>query len=79
MNEDRDKLAQLLARAAADLDARGWPYGPVVRAGARALLEVPATNPGPSCNACGKALIQPATGRHRRWCSERCRSRARRR
>jgi hypothetical protein len=71
-----DDLARQLALVAGDLDAKHYPYAAVVRRAARALVALEADPPDPDgCAGCGQAL----TGRRRRWCSEACRSRVRRR
>lgn len=71
-----DDLPRQLAYIAGDLDRRGYPYAGAVRRAARALLEVPDRDPA-GCRGCGTPLEQPATGRPRVWCSERCRRRKR--
>lgn len=72
------ELARTLAKVAGILESRGDAFAPVVRRGARALLDVPEpTEEG--CRGCGSELAQPRTGRRRVWCCEACRSRARRR
>lgn len=79
MSSERVSVSRLLAQAAADLDRRGLHYAGVVRRAARLLLDVPDEDPGGGCAGCGRPLRQPATGRRRKWCSEACRARARRR
>lgn len=84
MPPDLVEEVRRLAWVAADLDARGYPFAGTVRRTARLLLTVVtgdtvAAGDVAGCAGCGAALVQPATGRRRRWCSERCRSRARRR
>jgi hypothetical protein len=70
-----DHLAAQLAWIAGDLDRRGYPFAGPIRQAARTLLaDTPPTDPN-GCAGCGQAL----TGRRRRWCSEACRSRLRRR
>lgn len=75
-------LAALLCVVAGSLERQGQPSsGGVLRNAARRLLELSASTPSPvradGCAGCGAALVQQATGRRRRWCSERCRKRVR--
>jgi hypothetical protein len=70
--------ARMLGWIASDLERRGAVYAGFVRQCARDLLEVPDHNRN-GCAGCGTALDQPTTGRRRKWCSEACRSRTRRR
>lgn len=76
---DRCQLARQLAWIAQHLDSKGYLFVAPLRSAARALLEVPDDTEQEGCAGCATELMQPATGRRRRWCSERCRSRARRR
>jgi hypothetical protein len=76
VTDTRTDLARRLGYVAADLDRRGYVYAGVLRQAARVLLEVDQDPPG--CRGCGRPLDQPATGRRRRWCGERCRRRHRR-
>lgn len=66
-----DDLPRLLAIVADDLAHRGYPAAGVVHRAARAL----ATDPTPAegtCPECAGPVTQPATGRRRVYCSERC-------
>ena|GEM_PF-4941110 len=65
-------LSRSLTWAADDLEGR-WPYVGLLRQAARHLADLPA----PSEHGC-RGCDTPLTGR-RQWCSERCRSRHRRR
>lgn len=79
---ERHAVAQLLARIAADADVRGLPYGGAIRQGARLLLEPPTAaevGHGNGCAGCGTPIVQPAKGGRRRWCTDACRTRTRRR
>jgi len=76
---ERLVLARTLGFVAADLEQRGYHGHGVVRAAARVLLDVPDDRDPDGCAGCRAVLVQPHTGRRRRWCSEACRSRARRR
>lgn len=78
----RHAVAQLLARCAARLDLLGLPEAGLVRHGARLLLEVPTVaevGQGNGCAGCGTPITQPAKGGLRKWCTDACRSRTRRR
>lgn len=70
-------LAQLLAMVADHLDRLSYPYAGIVHQGARRLaLARPELEAGEgSCPVCGSELVQPATGRRRKFCSDRCRKR----
>ena len=76
MTGDRIAVSRLLVQAAADLDRRGLYHAGIMRQAARLLLEVPEQSAG-SCAGCGAPVTQAATGRPRKWCSERCRDAAR--
>jgi hypothetical protein len=76
---ERLVLARTLGFVAADLEARGYHGHGVVRQAARHMLEVPDDQDDAGCAGCRAELTQPPTGRRRKWCSEACRSRARRR
>ena len=79
MSEDYPALARLGRLVADALDDDQYPYGGVVRRIANALDGVePAPTDG-HCPGCGGELVQPATGRRRVWCGDRCRDRARKR
>lgn len=69
---DNTAHARMLAAIAADLDRRGYPSTGLLRDAARALLDHRDLDPN-GCRRCGTPLTQPATGRRRVWCSERCR------
>ena len=72
---ERATVARLLAQVAAGLDER---RAGIVRQAVHLLLEVPDhATAGDTCAGCGAELDQPATGRPRKWCSERCRRRHR--
>lgn len=71
-------VARLLTQIAVSMDGRQLPYAGVLRQAARLLLDVSEAGGG-RCSGCSGSLEQAATGRRRRWCSEACRSRARRR
>jgi uncharacterized protein with PIN domain len=73
---NRAEQAALL-RLAADLGARGG----IVRRLAVELVQLRqmATDPDADrCEECSGPLVQPATGRPRRYCGDRCRQRAHR-
>lgn len=74
-------LSQSGAKIAAALDDLRLPFAGTVRRMAQALALLaggePIAEPGPTCAGCGVPVDQPATGRPRRWCSERCRDRSR--
>lgn len=72
-----DELAQQLAWVAGDLESRGYQFSAVVRRGAWRLIDVPEGDDD-GCRGCREPLEQPARGRPREWCSERCRRRHRR-
>jgi len=73
---DPVQLARQLGWVAAHLDGLGYQYVGVVRQSARALLTLPEPSDG-GCAGCSTPLVQPATGRRRKWCSEACRRRHR--
>jgi hypothetical protein len=73
---DRVQLARQLVWVAQHLDQQGFAFTSPVRIAARVVLEVPEDNPH-GCAGCGTRLAHPATGRRRKWCSERCRRRKR--
>lgn len=73
---DRDLVRQL-GWVAGDLDARGYPFAPVVRRGARALLNGDAPDRDGGCVGCGQPVPDTPRGRPRKWCGERCRRRHR--
>lgn len=89
-----DDLPRLLALAADDLSHRGYPPAGIVRRGARELLTLAErvaaleaelarhrrqAAEGDGCPVCGAEVPQPARGRRRVYCSDRCRkARARR-
>jgi hypothetical protein len=63
---DRQRLVRLARDVADDLDDRGRPgHAGLLRQLARAVLEPG----GPDRCQCGRPIAQPATGRHRRWCT----------
>ena len=71
-------LARLGLRLADELERRlGVVSAGVVRALARRVQLGPTPRPD-GCAGCGAPLEHPPTGRPRKWCSERCRRRARR-
>jgi hypothetical protein len=71
-----DDLARQLAWVAQHLDTKGYAFAGPVRIAARRL----ATGaPADGCPGCGGPVEQPPAGRRRKWCSEACRSRTRRR
>lgn len=75
--EDPRELARLLLLLADTIDAPGAAVtAGVLRRAARAVAELPAPPDPDRCRGCGTPLTQPATGRRRRWCSDRCRKRA---
>ena len=79
-DEHRLGVARRLSYVAADLDRRGYSYAGAVRQGARLLLDLDTPPPeADGCVGCGQELEQPAKGRRRKWCSEACRTRTRRR
>jgi hypothetical protein len=71
-------LVSALLFVAEDLDRRAYPFAGAVRQGARRLAELEAWGnrgaPG-ACPGCGVGVTQPARGRRRIYCSERCRRR----
>jgi len=75
--DDPRELARLLAVVADATDAPGATFvAGAVRRAAQLVAQRPAP-PGPDqCRGCGAPLTQPATGRRRRWCSDRCRKRS---
>lgn len=79
---DRD-LVRLALAAAADMDARAAPAtAGLLRRLAGRIVELAAVVPSApdpgTCRGCGTRLVARAgPGRPRAWCSERCRSRAR--
>jgi hypothetical protein len=79
-----DELLELSRLLVLYADGREDGYGTrplgCVRRAARKLAELAARQPGPStCEHCGKPVVQPASGRRRRYCSGKCRKRAARR
>jgi uncharacterized protein with PIN domain len=73
-------LSLALLIVAQDLDRRLYPFAAVIRRAARELAELEAhsTDTDDSrCPSCGGEVIQPPTGRPRRYCSRQCRNRAR--
>jgi hypothetical protein len=83
VGDERSEVARLLTLSAAELEHRGIPLAPIVRRGARTLVEVlaelDALRPDQAeqpCPTCGAEVTQPPTGRRRRYCSDRCRHRA---
>lgn len=84
---EAQKLARLLNYQAAALTDHGQDVG-IIRLAARRLVEqaaqldlatVDVDGDATTCQGCGGPVVQPDTGRRRKWCSERCRDRARRR
>lgn len=85
---NRAEIARTVNEWADDLNSRGIPAG-IARALALLVVEdgrqierlerqlAALRGPGP-CPVCGGSLKQPATGRRRRYCSDRCRRRAHR-
>jgi hypothetical protein len=65
------------AAVAEDLEYRGYKAAGVVRQLAAIVAQVPEPDPD-ACPRCGAEIVQPPTGRRRRWCSTRCQSAARR-
>lgn len=68
-------------RAALELAAELGARGGIVRRLVVELVELQAITdragaPDDVCGRCGTALVQPARGRRRRWCSDRCRKAA---
>lgn len=72
-----DDLPRLVALVADDLAHRGYPAAGIVQRAARelALLERPSDD---ACPVCGGVVVQPATGRRRTYCCDRCKRRANR-
>jgi hypothetical protein len=72
---DRVELGRLLGLVAHDLDERGYPSAGIVRQAAVALLEDAMRQPSPQslCPIDGLPVTQPAVGRPRKFCSDRCR------
>jgi hypothetical protein len=84
MSAERDFAVQHLNRWADELDRQGVDQrAGLLRLVVRQLLEdarpAPAADDRPICAGCGTALEQRPRGRPRRWCSEPCRTRARKR
>ena len=75
--DERQGVVRLLSYAASDLERRGLAYHGVVRRAARMLATLEAGADGEGCRGCGAELVQPPTGRRRKWCSESCRRRKR--
>jgi hypothetical protein len=73
-DDERVAFSKLLSRIAADLERRGYPGAGAIR---RAAIGVVVADAPPDRCVCGRALVHPPTGRRRKWCSERCRRRAR--
>lgn len=77
---DLVQLARRLGWIAQNLDVKGYQFTGPIRDAARLLLDLPEREaPDADCAGCEAPLVQPATGRRRKWCSESCRSKARRR
>lgn len=76
------ELARLGTLVADDLEFRGYQAAGIVRrlAAEVAQLPEPGIEPGAPapCPQCGRPIEQPATGRRRTWCSDRCRRSAHR-
>lgn len=71
-------LARLGAMTAADLEQKGYRGAGIVRALARAVIDLPEAADDDGCSGCGAELPQPPSGGKRLWCSEQCRRRHRR-
>ena len=67
------ELARMLSHVAADLESRGYGNVGVIRVAARELSTMRPAPKDDACGRCGDAVVQPATGRRKRWCSARCR------
>ena len=75
--DDPRELARLLLVIADTIDQPGSTFvAGVLRRAARAVAHLPAPAGPDQCQGCGAPLTQPATGRRRRWCSDRCRKRS---
>lgn len=73
MNEDRE-LIRLLLEAADDLEAQGFLGMGLLRRAARRIAECRCQDDsGFVCPRCGESVTQPALGRRRVYCTDRCR------
>lgn len=71
-------LCRLLVVVADSLERDGLPnFAGAVRQGARRIAELPVEAIGPDrCPGCDAPILQPQTGRPRRWCGRgRCEAR----
>lgn len=75
--DHRRELVRQGTYVAADLEERGYPLVGIVRQLAREVAGIGDTGSDDGCAGCGTELVQPWTGRRRRWCSETCRRRKR--
>jgi hypothetical protein len=66
-------VPRLLVILSDDLTRRGIPGAGLLRRAARLIVELEARTPAPEACACGNVIVQPARGRGRVWCSDRCR------
>lgn len=69
-------LAETLAWVASDLDAKGHPFAGALRQAAREIRELRrrldsvGRDGEQGCAWCGSPILQPVTGRPRRYCSD---------
>lgn len=77
----REEIIRLMLLVADDLEERNYPATGIIRAAAKELARTKKPLDLPTgtlaCPRCGLPVIQPATGRRRRWCSEVCRRNSR--
>ena len=77
MSGEREALVRVGLNLADDLDGRMMPSSAaLVRRLCRAVTAGPLEPAEDTCPWCGAAVVQPARGRHRRWCSDACRKAA---